>query len=36
MVHWMDIVRAMLGQPNLGYDQQPGALKSLNKRLSVN
>lgn len=31
MVHWMDIVRVMLGQPNLGYDQQPAVLKSLNK-----
>src|SRR3989338_6958009 len=31
MVNWVEIVRALLGNPNLGYDHQPEAFKCLNK-----
>ena len=33
MVNWMEILRNILNAPNLGYDRQPEALKSLNKFL---
>ena len=31
MVHWMEIMRGLLGKPYLGFDHQPIALKCLNK-----
>ena len=31
MVHWMEIMRGLLGKPYLGFDHQPIALKYLNK-----